>query len=280
MIEIRYARPGETEAIRALWNHCFPGDELYREYFFTWLYKPEQALVALSDGRLAAMLHQIPQAFVAPDGGVMPARYLYAIGTHEEFRGRGLCGALLDQTFFDMHLRREGLATLVPASESLFRFYARFGFEPVFDCDEPATVDVSGMKAASPSDVTALAALYERHYGARVRLRRDEAWWHSLLRECRAFGQRIWLDDDSYAVVRANGSAREVVGPRWSNTTRKAYGMARVVDAAPVQRWLGVEPSGAIDRQCLWNTQAGSLLTERELAARLLNGAVMNAMHE
>ena len=86
------------------------------------------------DGSPAAMLCALPAELVGDDGDAVPAAYLYAVCTAPALRGRGHCRLLLQEA--EQDLKRQGIraAVLVPAEESLFGFYARFGYRTVFTC--------------------------------------------------------------------------------------------------------------------------------------------------
>ena len=80
------------------------------------------------------MLCALPAELVGDDGDAVPAAYLYAVCTAPALRGRGNCRLLLQEA--EQDLKRQGIcaAVLVPAEESLFGFYARFGYRTVFTC--------------------------------------------------------------------------------------------------------------------------------------------------
>lgn len=80
------------------------------------------------------MLCALPAELVGDDGEAVPAAYLYAVCTAPALRGRGHCRLLLQEA--EQDLKRQGIraAVLVPAEESLFGFYARFGYRTVFTC--------------------------------------------------------------------------------------------------------------------------------------------------
>ena len=76
----RPSRPGEEEALKALWRDVFGDDDAYIDTFFRRIYVPGMASVIDGDGCLAAA------AYAVPFGG---ATYIYAVATRREYRGRG-----------------------------------------------------------------------------------------------------------------------------------------------------------------------------------------------
>ncbi len=104
----------------ALWAEAFGEGDPYCTSFFRHHFSEEASLVALEGGKLTAMLHTVRTTLFG-----VPARYLYAVATAKEYRGRGIFTAL--------HRTLEAQAEepcffLIPEGESLFGFYERFGY--------------------------------------------------------------------------------------------------------------------------------------------------------
>ena len=126
MIELRAPRREETAALRGLWREAFGESAEFLDLFFRAAYDPERCLVAMEGDNLAAMLYWFDCEFRD-----RRAAYLYGIATAEPFRGRGLATALMEQTHRHLENLGYGLAILVPAGESLFRFYGARGYRTV-----------------------------------------------------------------------------------------------------------------------------------------------------
>lgn len=122
-IEFRPPRPGEESQLQALFTEAF-GDEWFTELFFSRGYAPERCFVAAGADVLAA-LHW----FDCTAGG-RKAAYLYGIAAFESQRGRGIGSKLIRAAL--EHLEKDYDAVLlVPAEESLFGYYERFGFRTI-----------------------------------------------------------------------------------------------------------------------------------------------------
>lgn len=107
-----------------LYDLAFPGeDPAFRDALFG-AYAPAHLRTVCEDGRVVSMLFSLPYPIVTADG-MRDARYLYAVATHPEFRGKGLAKRLL---------RAEAAGGtpvfLRPMREELFGFYRSAGMTP------------------------------------------------------------------------------------------------------------------------------------------------------
>ena len=130
--------PGGTAQLRQRWREAFQDGDDVLDSFFSTAFSPRRCRCVLLDGRLAAALYW----FDCRCRGERMA-YLYAVATAKEFRGRGLCRALISDTH--AHLRSLGYAgtLLVPAAPGLFGMYAGMGYLPgtrvrELECSAPA----------------------------------------------------------------------------------------------------------------------------------------------
>lgn len=120
-IELRHPHPGEEAALRALFTEAF-GDEAFTDLFFARGYSRERCLAAY-EGALLGALHWFDCTLEGKK-----AAYVYGIAAFRHCRGRGIGSALIRAAVET--LQREDYETilLVPAEESLFGYYERFGF--------------------------------------------------------------------------------------------------------------------------------------------------------
>ena len=111
---------------RALFDIAFPGEDRdWCDALFS--YALPDCLRVISDGDTPqAMLLALPYGIAQADGRVREARYLYAVATAPECRGRGLATALLQA------VAAEGVPCFLrPMSASLFDFYGKVGLFPI-----------------------------------------------------------------------------------------------------------------------------------------------------
>ena len=114
----------QLPALRRLWKEAFGDSDEYLDRFARTAYSPARARCVTVDGMPVAALYWFDCYY-----GERRLAYLYAVATAEAYRGRGLCRALLEDTH--RHLKETGYAgaLLSPASDSLFHFYARVGYQ-------------------------------------------------------------------------------------------------------------------------------------------------------
>lgn len=129
---IRFAETGDTTQLRSMWKVCFGDTDEYIDFFFTNKFEPDNTLLYVDDGKLMACLQMLPY-IISFYGQIIPFYYLAGLCTLPECRGKGYMGKLIDESFAVMAQRGISLSILVPAEEWLFSYYAKFGFETVFD---------------------------------------------------------------------------------------------------------------------------------------------------
>jgi len=251
---IRYAQNTDLPLVKQLWDVCFPGESTFADCFFGSLYDPSRALLSVTeDGRPASMLHMMPYTLCWL-GRETPVSYVYGVGTHPDFRMRGLAAGLIDQALFEMHLRGVLFSALIPQEKWLFDFYRPFGYAPVCTL-APRSYDFSGApRPADENDIPLLDALYEAAMAGRAHILRRPEHWLSQLRECALGGGRILLDGaQGYAVYPSRDDApSECFGPGARDLGKAdAFGCLRVVDAAraaAMSRQAGTAvPGGTLD---------------------------------
>jgi predicted acetyltransferase len=124
-MSLRALTPREVSS-RELWHEVFGDDREFIDLFMTEVYRPENMFVCEEQDRVVAMLHIVEMATSLGRAG-----YLYAIATAADCRGRGCASRLIGQALDVMRQRGYDVAMLIPASDELKGYYARFGFEDV-----------------------------------------------------------------------------------------------------------------------------------------------------
>ncbi len=140
-MKIDRPRPGQKPGLKALWQEAFGDTPAFIDSFFTTAYAPGRCLCACTDDTVAAAAYYFDCSY---PGGKLA--YIYAVATARDFRGQGLCHALLQQ--LHSRLLQQGYAgtVLVPGDASLGELYrgmgyAYFGGAEVMECQaarEPA----------------------------------------------------------------------------------------------------------------------------------------------
>jgi len=139
-----------TKQIMDLWRISFPEDtEEFICFYFARKYRRENALVIRRGNTVVSSLQMLPYAMTF-HGQEIKTAYLSGVCTHPSERNKGLMSNLLINAFKEMRLRGIALTTLIPASKSLFDYYRKMGFTPVFDYAEEHYLIDSSLKKSNP----------------------------------------------------------------------------------------------------------------------------------
>lgn len=121
---MRLATKQDLPALTQLWTQCFGDPPAVVRHFFDTLWT--HIRVYLSEDR-TAMLTALPVRWKNRD-----TAYLYAVATHSEFRGQGLCRNLMSYAEQDLQKQGYSYTTLCPAEASLYSFYQSMGYKTTF----------------------------------------------------------------------------------------------------------------------------------------------------
>lgn len=134
--------PGMDAQLLPLWNRIFGEYDGFWKMFLETAWSPGRCRCILEDGSITAALCW----FDCSCGGQKWA-YLYAVMTHPEHRGQGLCRTLIEDTH--AHLARLGYdgVLLVPAEASLRDMYRKMGYA---DCTSVSEFSCTAGKDAIP----------------------------------------------------------------------------------------------------------------------------------
>lgn len=117
--------------IQSLWIDAF-GKDIYYKWFFKNLYKPENAIVYRLNGECVSVLHRIPYNIV----NLGNVSYIYGASTKPSVQKRGIMGKLLKYSEMLDYKESNIGSILIPASESLFDFYLKYGFNVISYCNK------------------------------------------------------------------------------------------------------------------------------------------------
>jgi ribosomal protein S18 acetylase RimI-like enzyme len=132
MNEIRFAKVGDIQAQKAIWQLCFGDQDSYIDQYYSKKYKEEETVLLLRHGEVSAMLTILPAKLVFPDNRDIASSILYAIATHPKHQNKGLASQLLDFTGHHLALNKKPISLLVPATKQLFEFYRKLGYTEAF----------------------------------------------------------------------------------------------------------------------------------------------------
>lgn len=113
----------ETDRLKALWREAFGDEDAFIDLFFEKAYDPRRSRSLTVEGNLAAMLYWFDCTYRG-----QKIAYVYAVATKQEFRGRGLCARLMEETHKALKDQGYAAAMLLPAGEDLRRMYGKMGY--------------------------------------------------------------------------------------------------------------------------------------------------------
>ena len=128
---IKHPEASDLPQLRSLWQEAFADTDAYLDAFFETAFAPTRCLTLWKQGRLAAALY-----WLRCRCREQPCAYLYAVATAKEFRGQGLCHALMEHTHALLRSQGYAMAVLVPGDSSLFALYASMGYACFGGMDE------------------------------------------------------------------------------------------------------------------------------------------------
>lgn len=112
-----------TEQLKQLWNLAFGDGEEFIELFFQTAYSPDRCLYLTENGQITAALYWLDCAYKG-----QKQAYIYAVATHPDHRGKGLCRQLMDKTHAILKEQGYAAALLRPADNGLRRMYRKMGY--------------------------------------------------------------------------------------------------------------------------------------------------------
>ena len=121
--------------VRQLWKTCFDDTDDFIELYFSEKYKSENTLIYVEDGKIVSSLQMLPYT-ITFYGEKIPVYYLSGLCTLPEHRAKGYIKQLMEAARNEMKRRDIPLSILIPANESLYRFYECHGYQQVFEKDD------------------------------------------------------------------------------------------------------------------------------------------------
>ena len=271
MIAVYTAEPVETDderrirfETRHMWERSFADPRAFIDLYFREKYRTERNEVIMRDGRVVSALQKLPYP-ITYGGRMLPASYISGACTDEGYRRRGLMGELLNQTHRVMRAEGALLGFLIPATEELATYYAKFGYTPCFRFGwetvvaPPLDEDIAVAQAAEPPLEYIRTRMQERSMCVQhpladlravvddMRLAGDTLWEARrgtlvvAVAICRAEADGVLLrecvyDDEAardalIAGVAAHYGRTEIDVVQLAATEGDYLGMARIVDA-------------------------------------------------
>ena len=125
----------DREQIISLWIEAFGDRREDVELFLDTLFKEQNYFSVKRNGQILSQTFLVPVK-LSGRREAFDGYYFCCAATRKDRRGEGLMASLLNQVKETVIERGKDFVALIPASDSLFNFYSKFGFESFFCCNE------------------------------------------------------------------------------------------------------------------------------------------------
>ena len=190
------AEKSDAAQLTGLFSAVFGDPEPVAANIFEKFAGYENVFLAEEEGQVIASLCAVPVTLQGRKGA-----YYYGVCTRPERRGKGVMTELMDYARSQLLLRGWSFAVLIPASASLFDFYAKRGFQKAFGLREFTRPIRRNLWAQADFDsVTAkgLEALRRRFAPDAVFL--NNAGYILVLTDLYTLGGTIVSSEDGYGI--------------------------------------------------------------------------------
>ena len=123
-MELRSAKNEDRDEFAKLWCADFGDSVEYSDFVFDSFAGVDKIFLIEDSGEIIAAAAAIPVT-LANKNGV----YLYGLNTKEANRGKGVMQSLIEGVHKKSLAQGYDFAVLIPASEKLFKYYEKFGYE-------------------------------------------------------------------------------------------------------------------------------------------------------
>ncbi len=116
--------PSHIPELRQLWKDTFGDSDAFLDMFFETAFSLKRCMCASYSTSVIGALYWFDCRFSG-----QKIAYIYAVATAKEYRGQGICHALMAHTHEYLKACGYAGAILSPADESLFSFYGKMGYQ-------------------------------------------------------------------------------------------------------------------------------------------------------
>lgn len=120
-----------TDQLKQLWQLAFGDSREFIDLFFETGYAPDRCLYLTEGGQVTAALYWLDCTFHG-----QKQAYVYAVATHPDHRGKGLCRQLMDMTHRKLKEQGYTAALLRPADAGLRQMYGKTGYRDATKASE------------------------------------------------------------------------------------------------------------------------------------------------
>lgn len=227
---IDYPSLSDEADLRALWKQVFGDSDEFIDLFFRNRYSVDSALVYRQAGRITSMIF-FPGYDFKYGENFGRLGYICGAATLPDFRGRGIMSELLLGAFDEMKNRGDDFSALIPASDSLYVYYAKFGYHDFFYrkryvVKRSAAAGVLSYGLVAEGDFDRIYEIYsEAVTQLPTAVIHSKETYGSVVDEFRLSGGEVYLSDDGnqYCFIRIAGDTVQVREMFSSGDTENAY---------------------------------------------------------
>ncbi|CEN79619.1 GNAT family N-acetyltransferase [Paraclostridium sordellii] len=140
-MDIRYAKDGDLENIKDIWNYCFGDEEVFVDYYFNNKYKSKNTILIEEDGDLMSSL-QLNQYKIKLNNNTYDTSYIVGVSTYPNARGKGYMKDMMEFSLNELYKKGQLVSLLMPID---YRLYRKYGYEHCYDQIE-YKVDINDLK--------------------------------------------------------------------------------------------------------------------------------------
>lgn len=149
--------------IRVLWDKCFSEeDKRFVDFYFERRYNEDDNIFIEKDGKVVSAMQLISYPF-SYYGKTIGCSYLSGCCTDPDYRSQGLMNDLIVKALHQAKNNGACFAALIPASESLFNYYAGTNFVPTFDYSK-IKINLGQQSAVSSQQSSVLVSEFESDF--------------------------------------------------------------------------------------------------------------------
>lgn len=115
------------DSLVGLWHNVFGDSEDYIKLFFKEAYFDAECFAEIVENETVSAFYLL-NCTIKLDGKIYSGRYLYAAATLPQYRGKGYMSKLINEAIIYAKDKALDFIALVPASDSLYGYYGKFGF--------------------------------------------------------------------------------------------------------------------------------------------------------
>ncbi|MDP4120494.1 MAG: GNAT family N-acetyltransferase [Bacillota bacterium] len=151
MIEFDISTNEQRNELSEIYKFCFHEGSAQTDFFFDNHWNEQNGIIAKSGSEIVAALYLLSTRILTPSG-ITNAHYLYGAATKPQYRNRGIMQNLIDFANRTAHKGNQQYSILLPASDSLYNFYMRCGYRPLYKIREVKLSAFELKEFATPSE--------------------------------------------------------------------------------------------------------------------------------